>query len=195
MHMMLAPSKELLAQQQRESAGDRASPDEQGEAPEAEQAEAPEADEPKSRARRRRRGRRPRRGSRRRGRRLATAPHRGSPRDPGLRRPRLRGGPRRRRRRPALGLAQHGPARPRRSSASSPSTSAPSTSLALSSCTAALHLACIVAGVGPGDEVIVPVDDLRRHGERRSLLRRHAGLRRHRRRAGDLNMDVEPSSR
>ena len=28
--------------------------------------------------------------------------------------------------------------------------------LALSSCTAALHLACIVAGVGPGDEVIVP---------------------------------------
>jgi dTDP-4-amino-4,6-dideoxygalactose transaminase len=28
--------------------------------------------------------------------------------------------------------------------------------LALSSCTAALHLACIAAGVGPGDEVIVP---------------------------------------
>ena len=28
--------------------------------------------------------------------------------------------------------------------------------VALSSCTAALHLACIVAGVGPGDEVIVP---------------------------------------
>ena len=28
--------------------------------------------------------------------------------------------------------------------------------LAVSSCTAALHLACIVAGVGPGDEVIVP---------------------------------------
>jgi dTDP-4-amino-4,6-dideoxygalactose transaminase len=28
--------------------------------------------------------------------------------------------------------------------------------LAVSSCTAALHLACIAAGVGPGDEVIVP---------------------------------------
>jgi dTDP-4-amino-4,6-dideoxygalactose transaminase len=28
--------------------------------------------------------------------------------------------------------------------------------LALSSCTAALHLACIAAGIGPGDEVIVP---------------------------------------
>ena len=28
--------------------------------------------------------------------------------------------------------------------------------LALSSCTAALHLACIAAGVEPGDEVIVP---------------------------------------
>ena len=28
--------------------------------------------------------------------------------------------------------------------------------LALSSCTAALHVACIAAGVGPGDEVIVP---------------------------------------
>jgi dTDP-4-amino-4,6-dideoxygalactose transaminase len=28
--------------------------------------------------------------------------------------------------------------------------------VAVSSCTAALHLACIVAGVGPGDEVIVP---------------------------------------
>ncbi len=40
MHMMLAPCKELLAQQQRESSGDDASPDEQ--------AEAPEAEEPKS---------------------------------------------------------------------------------------------------------------------------------------------------
>ncbi len=28
--------------------------------------------------------------------------------------------------------------------------------VAVSSCTAALHLACVVAGVGPGDEVIVP---------------------------------------
>ena len=57
---------------------------------------------------------------------------------------------------PALGLAQRWARGPRRSSASSPSTSAPSTRVALSSCTAALHLAYLAAGVGPGDEVIVP---------------------------------------
>ncbi|MFI5025214.1 MAG: translation initiation factor IF-3 [Solirubrobacterales bacterium] len=48
MHMMLAPSKELLAQQQRESSGDDPSPDQQAETPEAEQAEAPGAEEPNS---------------------------------------------------------------------------------------------------------------------------------------------------
>ena len=35
--------------------------------------------------------------------------------------------------------------------------------VAVSSCTAALHLAYLAAGVGPGDEVIVPVVHVRRH--------------------------------
>ena len=38
----------------------------------------------------------------------------------------------------------------------SPSTSAPSTLSPCPRCTAALHLAYLAAGVGPGDEVIVP---------------------------------------
>ena len=45
---------------------------------------------------------------------------------------------------------------PRTSRRRSPSTSARSHAIALSSCTAALHLAYLAAGVGPGDEVIVP---------------------------------------
>ena len=36
------------------------------------------------------------------------------------------------------------------------STPAPSTRLPVSSCSAALHLSCLAAGLGPGDEVIVP---------------------------------------
>ena len=135
--------------------------------------------------RQRRRGAGARRGRRR----PAHPAARGSTRDPGLRRPRreedldavedvLRSG-----------WLSWG-SRSRRSSASSPSTSAASTCVALSSCTAALHLACLAAGVGPGDEVIVPSHDVRRHRERGPLLRRHAGLRRRRRRRDDLSIDV-----
>ena len=51
--------------------------------------------------------------------------------------------------------------------------------VAVSSCTAALHLAYLAAGVGPGRRGDRPVDDVRGDRERGPLLRRHAGLRRH----------------
>ncbi len=62
--------------------------------------------------------------------------------------------------------------------------------IALSSCTAALHLAYLAAGVGPGDEVIVPVVHVRGYRRRRPLLRRDAGVRRDR-----LAQAPEPRSR
>ena len=55
----------------------------------------------------------------------------------------------------------------------------------VSSGTAALHLACLAAGLGPGDEAIVPSVTFVATAARRALLRRRAGLlRRGRRRLG-----------
>ena len=50
--------------------------------------------------------------------------------------------------------------------------------VAVSSCSAALHLACLAAGVGPGDEVIVPAMTFVADGPRRAPLRRRGGARR-----------------
>ena len=52
--------------------------------------------------------------------------------------------------------------------------------IALPSCTAGLHLSLLALGVGPGDEVIVPGDDVDRHGRTDHVRRRDAGLRRRR---------------
>ena len=53
-------------------------------------------------------------------------------------------------------LDRHGPAGRSVRERLRATTSAPHTRVALHSCTAALHLSLIVAGVQPGDEVIVP---------------------------------------
>ena len=47
------------------------------------------------------------------------------------------------------------------------------------SCTAALEMAAILAGMEPGDEVIMPSFTFVVHGERRRAPRRDAGVRRH----------------
>ena len=52
--------------------------------------------------------------------------------------------------------------------------------VAVNSGTSGLHLGLLAAGVGPGDEVIVPVVHLRRDRQRGGPDRRDAGLRRHR---------------
>ena len=49
--------------------------------------------------------------------------------------------------------------------------------VATSNCTTSLHLALLCSGVGPGDEVIVPLVHLHRHGERCPACRRAPGLR------------------
>ena len=54
------------------------------------------------------------------------------------------------------GLGDPGPAGRRRSRRRWPSTASAEHAVAVSSCTTALHLSLVVAGVGPGDEVIVP---------------------------------------
>ncbi len=153
MHMMLAPSKELLAQQQRD--------------------EAPSGW--RGRGGRRRRGRRRRRA--RRGRRLGPAPSPWiTPRSRSstsacpeadrdavaavLRSGWLSDGPR------DGGVRARVRRAPRRPSTSSPSRAAPPRSTSRAS----------PPGSGPGDEVIVPSHDVRRHGERGALLRRDAGL-------------------
>ena len=55
--------------------------------------------------------------------------------------------------------------------------------------TDALHLPLVAAGIGPGDEVIVPAFTFFATAEAVSLYRRHAGVRRHRCR------HVQPRSR
>ena len=52
--------------------------------------------------------------------------------------------------------------------------------VATSSCTTALHLALVVAGVGPGDEVVVPSFSFIATTNAVRLRRGHAGLRRRR---------------
>ena len=84
----------------------------------------------------------------------------------------------------ALGLADHGPADGGVRGGLRRSTSACGTRWRSSSCTAALHLAYLAAGVGPGDEVIVPAMTFAATAAAVALLRRHAGVRRHRRAAG-----------
>ena len=71
-----------------------------------------------------------------------------------------------------------GPERPT-SRPRSPPTSAFGTPSRTSSCTTALHLAYLAAGVGPGDEVIVPAITFVATRRRGALLRRHPGPRRH----------------
>ena len=56
--------------------------------------------------------------------------------------------------------------------------------VATTNCTTALQLALYASGVGPGDEVIVPVAVVHRHRQRGLAVRRDAGLRR--RRPADL---------
>ena len=72
------------------------------------------------------------------------------------------------------GLADDGAADGGVRGARSRSTSASATRSPSPSCTAALHLAYLAAGVGPGDEVIVPAHDVRRHrgGGRSTAARR-----------------------
>ena len=53
--------------------------------------------------------------------------------------------------------------------------------IAVTNATAALHLACVAAGLGPGDEVDPAVPDFCGHGQRGPLYGRHAGLRRYQR--------------
>ena len=62
--------------------------------------------------------------------------------------------------------------------------------VALSSGTAALHLALVVLGIGAGDEVACSALHVRRERERRHVLRRHAVLRRRDR--GDLDAGPGP---
>ena len=52
--------------------------------------------------------------------------------------------------------------------------------VATTNCTTALQLALYASGVGPGDEVIVPVAVVHRHRQRGLAVRRDAGVRRHR---------------
>ena len=52
--------------------------------------------------------------------------------------------------------------------------------VAVSSCTTALHLALVVAGVGPGDDVVVPSFSFIATANAVALRRRPAGVRRRR---------------
>ena len=65
--------------------------------------------------------------------------------------------------------------------------------VATSSCTTALHLGLAVAGIGPGDEVMVPSSELHRDDQRGALRRGRPGLRRCRACDGELSAaTVEP---
>ena len=66
----------------------------------------------------------------------------------------------------------------RRSSAPSPASAGARHAVAVSSGTAALHAAVFAAGIGPGDEVIVPALTFAASANARALPGRHAGLRR-----------------
>ena len=64
---------------------------------------------------------------------------------------------------------------------------------AVSNCTTALHLALLAVGVRPGDEVDHRQPLVHRHRERHPLLRRDAGVRRHR--AGHVQHRSRAASR
>ena len=66
-----------------------------------------------------------------------------------------------------------------RSNKHSPSSRAPRHAIAVANGTAALHLALLAIGCGPGDEVVAPVAQLRRRRERDRPRRAQAGLLRH----------------
>ena len=72
----------------------------------------------------------------------------------------------------ALGLADDGPAHARRSRRRSPRTLGARHAVAVSSCTAALHLAYLAAGVGPGRRGDRAVVHVRRDRRRGAVLRR-----------------------
>ena len=76
---------------------------------------------------------------------------------------------------PGVGLADDGPAHAGLRAGAGRATSARPHAVTVSSGTAALHLACLAAGIGPGDEVIVPAFTFVASAARRPLRRRRAG--------------------
>ena len=95
-------------------------------------------------------------------------------RSPGYRRGRHRGG----RRSAALRLAYTGSGVPRSSGGGAIRSAR--ARRGRQSATAALHIACLALGLGPGDTVVDGAEHFRRHRQLRALLRRRRGLRRHR---------------
>ena len=77
-----------------------------------------------------------------------------------------------------------------RSRPPSPTPSRPTHAVAVSNCTTALHLALIVAGVGPGDDVVVPSFSFIATANAADLRRRPAGLRRRRADTGNLTAET-----
>ena len=94
-----------------------------------------------------------------------------------------------------VGLADDGPADAGASSRRSRTTSARPHAVTVSSGTAALHLACLAAGLGPGDEVIVPAFTFVASAARRALRRAPSRCSATSSARSDLNLDAADVAR